>query len=214
MRRIFLSVILAHLFLLLILNFSENKKVYKGHIRVQTFKSFHVPNATISHTPPVKTKGFTNQKKEITTKTEKKETKSLVKKSAPLQNVIEELEQSIAQLSSKEQKVIVNNNKKAFGIPAKIELSIDREDSVESGEVDLELLLISELKSKLALPEFGEVKVKLIVGDFGKVKEILVLHSKSDKNKIYLEEELKTFSFPWILSGKKREFVITFKNEI
>ncbi|MFI0434409.1 MAG: hypothetical protein ACH350_01600 [Parachlamydiaceae bacterium] len=73
------------------------------------------------------------------------------------------------------------------------------------------------LKRNLKLPDYGAVKIKLTLDRMGKVKKIEIIKSESNKNKIYLENEIKKMifsSFDQKFQGvDENTFVITLQND-
>lgn len=139
--------------------------------------------------------------------------KSLVKKSPPHQNVIEDLEKSIALLGKETKKTF---KKSTVTVPKPITLSVDKDTTAEVSSF-YESLLVEELQRRLDLPEFGEVKVKISLSREGKVCEVVVIHSKSILNQTYLKKELANMDLSNIvqyLPKQKNSFTILFKNAI
>lgn len=78
--------------------------------------------------------------------------------------------------------------------------------------------LIDLLKEGLDLPDYGEVKLKLTLKKDGTMMELIILESHSQKNRNYLEENLKRVRFPVFPGGMAKEnthtFTITFCNQL
>ncbi len=143
----------------------------------------------------------------------------VAKKTAPVKsspvvpaNLVRELQESIAKIDKKSHKESASDILPApKWIP---ELRIDEEST---GEESLFVAtLVQCLQETLDLPEYGSVKVELVLRRDGSFVKMKVLHSESEKNKKFLEQELKTVSFPPFNGNLKNEkehlFVITFCN--
>jgi len=78
-------------------------------------------------------------------------------------------------------------------------------------------LLVSLLKERLELPEWGRVKLELVLLSTGGVQTIRILQAESEKNRRYLEQQLISLLFPPFTEELKEEkthsFVLTFCNE-
>lgn len=78
--------------------------------------------------------------------------------------------------------------------------------------------LIDLLKSDLDLPDFGEVKLKLTLKKDGTIMELIIIEAQSQKNRDYLEKNLKTVHFPVFSGGLAKEnkhtFTLTFCNQL
>lgn len=94
------------------------------------------------------------------------------------------------------------NSKKAI-LPEQIgTLSVDAVVLTEnSGSLNVRELgyrdeLGARLKKLLKLPEHGEVKIKLTLDKMGKFIRVDIVNAESDKNKKYIENTIKTLTFP------------------
>lgn len=94
------------------------------------------------------------------------------------------------------------NSKKAI-LPEQIgTLSVDAVVLTEnSGSLNVRELgyrdeLGARLKKLLKLPEHGEVKIKLTLDKTGKFIRVDIVNTESDKNKKYIENTIKTLTFP------------------
>jgi outer membrane biosynthesis protein TonB len=75
-------------------------------------------------------------------------------------------------------------------------------------------LLSHVLKEALQLPDYGSVKIELTLHRDGSLATLTVLEAKSDKNKQYLETQLKQLKFPPLPKDvKETKFTLTFSNE-
>jgi len=87
----------------------------------------------------------------------------------------------------------------------------------EQEETDYFVALISLLKEKLELPEWGRVKLELTLFNTGKVQTIRVLQTESERNKRYLEQQLISLPFPSFTEELRKEknhsFLFVFCNE-
>ncbi|MBS0629549.1 MAG: hypothetical protein JSS30_04910 [Verrucomicrobia bacterium] len=147
------------------------------------------------------------------------------KKSAPVAksgpvvpaNLVRELQESIAkidQTSHKDSPKALAPNSKLPNPKMVPQLKIDEESAGE--ESIFVASLVQCLQETLDLPEFGEVKVEIVLKCDGSFVKMKVLQSQSDRNRKFLEQELKTMSFPPFTGELKNEkehtFVITFCN--
>ena len=134
------------------------------------------------------------------------------KKTSVPQELLQELEESIAKIDEKRDKLY---RRKKLEAPAAIEvLKIDALDT-EKNTSDLSYAetLVVHLKQTLNLPDYGEVKIQLTLGKDGSVEKVVVVKSESEKNKRYLEDHLPRLKFP-SLNRDMHTFVLTFCNEV
>ena len=134
------------------------------------------------------------------------------KKTPIPQELLQELEESIAKIDEKRDKLY---RRKKLEAPAAIEvLRIDALD-IERNVSDLSYAetLVTHLKQTLNLPDYGEVKIQLTLGRDGSVEKLVIVKSESDKNKRYLEDHLPRLKFP-NLNKDTHTFVLTFCNEV
>jgi outer membrane biosynthesis protein TonB len=134
------------------------------------------------------------------------------KKSPIPQELLQELEESIAKIDEKRDKLYRRKEPEA---PAAIEiLRIDALE-IEKNTSDLSYAetLVVHLKQTLNLPDYGEVKIQLTLGRDGSVEKLVIVKSESDKNKRYLEDHLPRLKFP-SLNKDTHTFVLTFCNEV
>ena len=138
--------------------------------------------------------------------------------------LLREAEESIAKITQKSHK---SSKKQSLDLPKGIQsLKVDSESPSERFEKDslensknqsYQNELALRLKSLLHLPELGEVKLRLTIKRNGSLTEMKVLKSESEKNRKYLEQELKTIRFPDFSSsfGNEAEhsFTVTLSNE-
>lgn len=146
----------------------------------------------------------------------KKQTPPAKKRSAISDTLQKELEASIAKIDGKKEGVPIAKTK------TPIPLQIDQVDplllqSTLSSSDTYTDLLIQYLYHSLHLPEIGEVKIQLTLRQDGSVAKLMVLKTESQKNRLYLEENIPRLTFPSLsLLGKKTSestFVLTFCNE-
>lgn len=136
------------------------------------------------------------------------------KNSGPVvpENLVQQLQESIAKIDQKSHK---ESPKEILPAPKWVpQLKIDEESG---GEESLFVTtLVHCLQEALNLPEVGEVKVELTLKRDGSFVQMRVLRSESERNKKFLEEELKKLTFPPFDGNLKNEkehaFVITFCN--
>ncbi len=166
-------------------------------------------------TPPAKR---TAPQKRITQTTQKQPVKKNrpppppPKQKAVPENLLKELEESIAKIEKNDHK---RNAKAPLTVPA---ISGEQEKSGSSGACTYHEKLISCLQSALLLPEHGEVTIQLELTFLGEVFKMDVLKATSEKNRSYLEKQLPAVRFPPFDGGKttyeKQTFILTFCNEI
>lgn len=138
------------------------------------------------------------------------------------QELLDELEESIAKIDQKRDNLYRKKNTGAStGVPHRLEkdLAIDIPQlQTGDGEGEYQEALVSYLHQSLNLPEFGEVKIQLTLNRDGTVVKLVVLKTESEKNKKHLEAALPLLKFPPLggLYSKKQQqtFVLTFCNEV
>ncbi len=128
------------------------------------------------------------------------------------QELLQELEESIAKIDEKRDKLYRRNKLEAA--PAVQILKIDSlsVDETSSDDSYAETLVV-HLKQALNLPDYGEVKIQLTLSKDGDVEKLVVVKSESEKNKHYLEKHLPRLKFP-SLNSESHTFVLTFCNEV
>jgi len=130
-------------------------------------------------------------------------------------NLVQQLQESIAKIDQTDHK---ESAKPTLPTPKLLKeppkLKIDEENLGQ--ECVFVATLVQCLRSTLDLPEVGEVKVELTLRRDGSFVKVKVLQSESEKNKRFLEQELKTITFPSFTgelnNEKEHAFVITFCN--
>lgn len=128
-------------------------------------------------------------------------------------DLVQQLQESIAKIDQKSHK---ESPKEILPAPKWVpQLKIDEESS--GGEESLFVTtLVHCLQEALNLPEVGEVKVELTLKRDGSFVQMKVLRSESERNKKFLEQELKKLTFPPfdgdLKNEKEHAFVITFCN--
>lgn len=135
------------------------------------------------------------------------------KKSPPLsqkQKTLQELREALSKIKHKQNQI----SKLPLTLPQSINtLQIDL--SEEEGEYSA--ALVSSLKKKLELPEEGRVKLELILFNSGKMRKVNVLQAESEKNRNYLEQQLRSLTFPpftkELKKKKEHSFILLFCNE-
>ncbi|MBS3905230.1 MAG: hypothetical protein KGZ39_07885 [Simkania sp.] len=139
------------------------------------------------------------------------------------QNLIKELEESIAKIDRKQdnlkQESRIASAKSMLPVPLPSLSSLDSAPLLTHSSIDeIKDMLVQELRNVLHLPDFGEAKVCLYFHSDGSIAKVTVLKTDSKKNGEYLEKELPKHRFPFIadldLGEKERSFVISFCNEI
>ncbi len=145
------------------------------------------------------------------------------KQPAVSEDLIKELEESIAKMDAPQR----NGARSAYASKPARKLMhaptpLTSFDPIPMGEAisseALKELLVQELRSMLHLPEYGEVKMKLTIRSDGSIREVIVLKTASKKNEEYLQKELPKHAFQFLqdLGSQEKElsFVITFCNDM
>lgn len=237
--RIFIAVILFHLPFIVWIVFGKNKSqpvkarthlvVHTVSPRVQEIsppQTQKTPQktASIKKAPAQPKKKTAPQKKQTMKEKPVQQKKSIApsKKAIP-KDLIDELEERIAKIEQKRDKIDTKEPLKNLGSIKPLEIeSIEKIEP--SGHASNELsadayqkMLIECLRQSLNLPDFGEVKIQLTLREDGSVANVIVLKAESQKNKRYLEENLPRLKFPNLqgsLSKKKQHtFSLVFCNE-
>jgi outer membrane biosynthesis protein TonB len=215
-----------------------NKKVAAATPKVAAKTS------TPAHKSPARPQAAPNQKKATAEKPVKPQTeikkqgtkekpatqeKVLAKSSATKKidipkELLEELEERIAKIETKRDKLPMK--KADVNIPQKIEPSSTLSNSYSKYDLAQENDMHDEsitseyfvyyLQQQLHLPDFGEVKVQITLRADGTIEKCVVFKAESEKNKKYLEEKLPSLRFPDYKgqNGGRQTFVLTFCNEI
>src|SRR5579872_7503127 len=105
-------------------------------------------------------------------------------------NLLQELEESIAKIEGKRDNLYAKE-KPLSRAPLQIDAFNPREVSANEGEeTEYQQSLVQCLHQSLNLPEFGEVKIQLTLSQSGTVEKVVVMKAESEKNKKYLEMHL------------------------
>ena len=153
--------------------------------------------------------------------------KTVSKNAKPQSNVshlLKELEETVDKIDEKRDKIYQNKlkDRKNDPVPESITaLKIDTINEIDNdesqGDFSYQERLVCCLKETLDLPEFGQVKIELTLTVSGDVMKLRVLASESEKNKSYLEKNLRQMKFPSFGGSEmenKRTFILTFCNEL
>ncbi len=226
MKRIGYGVIAAHLLIFIwIALWVPAKKTEVKPLKVRTVVQTpppppkHEEMVVAKNSPPPPTPKATPIKKVAA----KKPAPTPVKKPAPKapvikkmpavsENLLQELQESIAKIEENSHK---ESPKRTLEAPKQItRLEVGQ---VIKGEENLfAAALIECLQSALDLPEKGAVKVELTLKNDGSFVKMEILQSKSERNKVFLEQELQMVKYPSFNGSLKKEkehaFVITFCN--
>jgi hypothetical protein len=140
------------------------------------------------------------------------QSKSVKKEVIVPENLVRELQESIAKIEQKSHK---ESPKQVLQAPKWVpQLKIDEGTTGE--ESIFVSTLIQCLQDALNLPEMGSVKIELVLKNDGSFVQMKILRSESERNKKFLEQELKVIRFPPFSGSLKDEkehaFVITFCN--
>lgn len=92
------------------------------------------------------------------------------------------------------QKTILPEQIGALNVDAVV--STENSGSLNVREIGYRDELGARLKTLLKLPEHGEVKIKLSLDKTGKFIRVEIVNAESDKNKKYIENTIKTLTFP------------------
>lgn len=130
------------------------------------------------------------------------------------ENLVRQLQESIAKIDQKSHK---DSPREVLPAPKWIpQLKIDEEISVGEEEGIFVAQLVQCLQQELNLPEIGSVKIELVLKCDGSFVQMKVIHSESQRNKTFLEQELRGVQFPPFSGNLKNEkehaFTITFCN--
>jgi len=193
------------------------------------------PSAPTNPSTPIKPTAPTNPSAPIKPSAPSKPSSPTAKKSAPpaatairpapkknsgpvvSSELVQQLQESIAKIDQKSHKESPKEILPAPNLPTPKwvpQLKIDEESG---GEESLFVTtLVQCLQEALNLPEVGEVKVELTLKRDGSFVQMKVLRSESERNKKFLEQELKKLTFPPFDGNLKNEkehaFIITFCN--
>ena len=128
------------------------------------------------------------------------------------QNLLNQLEESIAKIDQNDHKV---NSKSRLTVPM---LDLKSSDKRGLSEISFHQRLIECLHRSLSLPDHGEVTIELKLNSNGLIAELNVLKTESAKNRAYLEKHLPQVIFPPLegndFKKEQRKFIFTFCNEI
>jgi outer membrane biosynthesis protein TonB len=182
----------------------------------------HAPMAPVR---PIKTAPQQKAKAPpVQKKTPQKKSQIAPKPKPVPKNLIDSLEESIAKIEKKQDKVDRKETLNAPIAPAPLQLDSLKKiestatDTLLSDEDDYRNILVECLRSSLNLPDFGEVKMQLTIRTDGTVVQMRVLNSASEKNRVYLENSLRSLRFPPLLGelsrNKQHTFQIVFCNEM
>lgn len=160
-------------------------------------------NKKVDQKPVVKKEqnANSNQPKKQESSLQKKEEVNKLKQ----KELLKEASLSLAKMDQSKTSSIRNDLKKVSKTNIKTDqigsLNIESLDfqegtSLSIKEVGYRNEIASRLKSLLKLPEHGQVKIKLTLQNSGKVLNVLIVSFESEKNRSYIEKNLKNFSFP------------------
>lgn len=245
-RKTFYFVFAIHLIAIIACFLQPNPKQKKKPLQVRTLTlpsraatKSHMVTATPSapskqlekHSPSTQPEKKRATPTKSTTKTSSstptKNRTATAKKTAPIQkkengqvsHLLKELEETVAKIDEKRDKIIPSRQIDApkWLHPLKIDTIKEIDNDGDVGDESYEQSLVGCLKESLDLPEFGEVKIELTLSINGDMMKLRVLESQSEKNKTYLEKNLKLMKFPpfgGLSSDKKRTFILTFCNDL
>lgn len=227
-------VISFHLLFMTFLLFNPNRTPVKRttHVKVRTVR----PMATVKRAPHPAPKATPVQKKEAPSKAtavskpqpkpqpvaKKPSTsnkpaiveegkpikKVLPKKQEPKQEIWNEIDQALAKIEKKSYPV----SKQTVDLPP-APVFLDEIAAGQDGDDDVLSHLVGYLHDTLHLPEVGEVKLEITVRKNGTVAKVVVLRAESQKNKLYLQENLPHLQFP-LQFDQDKTWTITFCNEV
>lgn len=136
-------------------------------------------------------------------------------------HLLKELEESIAKIEQKPDKKVSKTSELTPKWSGR--LNVDKVDislpSSENYGDSFEQQLILSLHEALQLPEYGMVKMKLTLKSDGSFVRCEVLQAESQKNKSYLEKQIRHVKFPpfsglLFMNQQQYTFTLTFCNEI
>lgn len=240
-KKIWLSVLFVHFFIVLILACFEKKTTIKKRIRVKTVQeiapalqivapeSNNIKGSEQKEEKPAKIEVKAPPKAPIAPKkqlVQNKKKKPLVeKKQDPaIAGILKTLEESIKKIDAPTQKKKNPTQPSSMPKLSFEPLSFTRssqasiEHSNEKATIFSQEDFVHYLQDQLELPDHGYVKMTIVIRRDGSVKAVSVDGSASEKNRAYLEEILPKmhFPFPEIHEKGKNESKITlrFYNEI
>lgn len=169
----------------------------------------------IKKAPPKKTVPAKAVKKPAAKPVEKKKANAPAPK---VQSLLQSIEESLDKI---DQPKVRKKTAQTANLPDKKKrLKIDDLDSSSAiGYSDnYQDQLIDLLQSGLDLPDYGDVKLKLTLKKDGTIMELTIIEAQSQKNRSYLEKNLKTVHFPVFSGGLAKEnthtFTLTFCNQL
>lgn len=227
MKKIALYVLSFHLLALVWMAvFAPPKLMKKKPLTVRTVVQAPPPppQKAVVQAPPVKSavqKVSNPTQKKVAPK--KTAPKKIAKSPAPAQkkattsvpqNLVQELQQSLAKIDEKSPSVLPN---KALKAPTVIQtLKVDSLQEATGEENRYAGQLVEALQAQLNLPEMGKVKISLSLTSEGQIVQLRILSSENKRNEKFLEEELKQITFPPFTGSLKKEkehtFVLSFCN--
>jgi len=160
-------------------------------------------------------------KKAVPTTPAKKVEKATPKqvKSEPVvpENLVRQLQENIAKIEQKSHK---GSPSTSSPVPSLQTPKWTQQLKIDEGTFGEESVFVASLiqclQDALDLPEMGSVKVELMLKKDGSFMQMKVLKSESEKNKKFLEQEVKKIKFPPFSGSLKDEkehvFVVTFCN--
>ncbi len=123
------------------------------------------------------------------------------KKKEPPAEIWNEIDQALAKIEQKSYPV----PKQSLNLPLLQEEEVGDDSAVSQ--------LMGFLHDTLNLPEMGEVKMEITVRKDGSIAKVVVLRAESQKNKLYLQENLPRLQLPMRFDEEKT-WILTFCNEI
>jgi hypothetical protein len=118
---------------------------------------------------------------------------------------------------AKAQTVIQREQKKERVAPPKREWAIPELLELKGQELNYLDSIALSLRASLILPEYGQVKVRLFLKAPGVIEKLEILESQNERNRLFLEKELREFQFPcfndFAYRGPGLELTIVFKND-
>jgi colicin import membrane protein len=141
---------------------------------------------------------------------------------AKRRSLLAEAQKNMNQLEESKKMVTTSSQTSSIALPGQIEsLHIDGFTEGIGGKLNAQEMryyeeLASLLRRKLRLPEYGRVRIKLDLKRSGGFIHAEVLQTESKKNRLYLEQNLPTLSYPEFGNQFGTEdhyvFIIAFSN--
>jgi hypothetical protein len=234
LKTLYIAVPSVHLFIIAIsfITYPSSKKAPSKPLAIHTWTAPSKDHVKVASTPPSPLKKTVQNSNAIAKKTnktplntpqkpasKKKETpkpieKQVSKPSLVAQKHLQEIEERIAKIQAKNDRMPVTSE---LAVPGVITLSSQGplEPVQTSHPEDAVGSITGYLQRYLQLPDIGEVQIQLTLRKDGKIESMKVIKAESEENRKYLEKHLPEISFPLsIIKGlSSRTFLLAFCNK-